>query len=162
MQNSMALPTPGFSTNRTVREYTEQHYLPAALAYRERAAGDGARGLQLVSWRRGLGQGWATLRFGEMNVVTVNEQHDFRVLVHLDSVQPDAVGVELCADDLEGHGQVRKEMERVRRIADAVGSHVYFARVAATRPTTDYTPRIVAHHVGANVPLEAPFILWQR
>ena len=29
----MARLTPRFSANRTVREYTEQHYLPAATAY---------------------------------------------------------------------------------------------------------------------------------
>ena len=38
MRESMARLTPRFSANRTVREYTEQHYLPAAAAYRERAA----------------------------------------------------------------------------------------------------------------------------
>jgi len=38
IRESMARLTPGFSTNRVVREYTEQHYLPAAAAYRERAA----------------------------------------------------------------------------------------------------------------------------
>ena len=37
MRESMARLTPRFSANRTVREYTEQHYLPAATAYRERA-----------------------------------------------------------------------------------------------------------------------------
>ena len=34
MRESMARLTPRFSANRTVREYTEQHYLPAAAAYR--------------------------------------------------------------------------------------------------------------------------------
>ena len=36
MRESMARLTPRFSANRTVREYTEQHYLPAAATYRER------------------------------------------------------------------------------------------------------------------------------
>src|ERR1035441_5996692 len=34
MARSMARLTPRFFTNRTVREYTEQHCLPAAAAYR--------------------------------------------------------------------------------------------------------------------------------
>jgi len=38
MRESMARLTPRFCANRTLREYTEQHYLPAAPAYRERAA----------------------------------------------------------------------------------------------------------------------------
>ncbi len=38
MRESMARLTPYFSADRAVREYTEQHYLPAAEAYRARAA----------------------------------------------------------------------------------------------------------------------------
>ena len=33
MRESMARLTPLFSASRAVREYTEQHYLPAATAY---------------------------------------------------------------------------------------------------------------------------------
>ena len=66
MRESMAQLTPRFSANRAVREYTEQHYLPAASAYRERAADKGAIGAQIVDWRRhALEQKWAALRFGE-------------------------------------------------------------------------------------------------
>ena len=39
MRESMAQLTPRFSANRTVREYTEQHYLPAAAAYRSARCG---------------------------------------------------------------------------------------------------------------------------
>ena len=66
MRESMARLTPRFSTNRAVREYTEQHYLPAASAYRERAADKGAIGVQIVDWRHALEQKWAALRFGEV------------------------------------------------------------------------------------------------
>ena len=62
MRESMARLTPRFSTNRTVREYTEQHYLPAAAAYRTRAADKGAVGRQVVNWEQTLRQKWATLQ----------------------------------------------------------------------------------------------------
>jgi starch phosphorylase len=58
MRESMARLTPRFSANRTVREYTEQHYLPAAAAYRERAADKGAIGGQMVDWQHSLEQKW--------------------------------------------------------------------------------------------------------
>ena len=38
MRESMARLTPRFSAERTVREYTLRHYIPAAAAYRARAA----------------------------------------------------------------------------------------------------------------------------
>ena len=44
MRESMARLAPRFSANRTVREYTENYYLPAAAAYRRRTADRGALG----------------------------------------------------------------------------------------------------------------------
>ena len=44
MRESMARLTPRFSASRAVCEYTEERYLPAAAAYRQRAADDGCRG----------------------------------------------------------------------------------------------------------------------
>ena len=68
MRESMARLTPRFSANRTVREYTEEHYLPAAAAYRERAANKGAIGRQIVDWQHAVDRGWGSLRFGELRV----------------------------------------------------------------------------------------------
>ena len=59
IRESMARLTPRFSANRTVREYTEQYYIPAATAYRERAADKGAMGVQMVNWQRALEQNWS-------------------------------------------------------------------------------------------------------
>ena len=66
MRESMARLTPRFSTNRAVREYTALHYLPAAAAYRERAADNGAIGAGIMHWRHALENKWAALRFGEV------------------------------------------------------------------------------------------------
>ena len=46
MRESMARLTPRFSANRAVRDYTEQYYIPAAVAYRLRSANNGAIGRQ--------------------------------------------------------------------------------------------------------------------
>ena len=102
MRESMARLTPHFSANRTVREYTEQHYLPAAAAYRERAADKGAMGRRMVDWRHTLEEKWATLRFGDVNVQTKDEQHVFEVQLYLDDLDPEAVRVELYADGVDG------------------------------------------------------------
>jgi len=75
----MAQLTPRFSGNRTVREYTEQHYLPAATAYQLRIANKGAIGRQIVEWQRSLELKWAALHFGEVKVETDGEQHLFEV-----------------------------------------------------------------------------------
>ncbi|MFZ1539711.1 MAG: hypothetical protein WAT23_20300 [Chromatiaceae bacterium] len=80
----MPPPNRAFSTNRAVREYTEQCYLPAASSYRTRAADKGKIGVQIVNWRNALEQERATLRFGEVKVDTGDEQHVFEDQVYLD------------------------------------------------------------------------------
>lgn len=162
MRESMARLTPRFSTNRSVREYTEQHYLPAAAAYRERAAHKGAMGREIVDWQHTLDEKWASLRFGEADVETGGTQYVYEVHVYLDDLDPNAVRVELYADGVNGGSPVRQEMKRVRQLAGVSGSFVYSAAVSAARPVTDYTARIVPYYAGVAVPLEATHILWQR
>jgi glycogen phosphorylase len=160
MRNSMARLTPRFSSNRAVREYTEQHYLPMAGAYRERAADQGAKGVQIVQWRDDLDAKWAALSFGRASVVTVDAQHRFEVEVHLNGLDPDSVRVELYAEAVGR--SMRLEMGRVRSLSNVAGGYVYGAKVSAVRPATDFTPRIIANRADVAVPLEAAFILWQR
>ena len=117
-----------------MREYTEQHYLPAAAAYRKRAADKGAVGRQMVDWRHAMEEEWPALRFGEMKVETNGEQHVFEVQVYLNDLDPNAVRVELYADGVNGDGPVRQEMERVRQLPGASGGYVYSAAVPAARP----------------------------
>jgi glycogen phosphorylase len=160
IRESMARLTPRFSTNRTVYEYTEQHYLPAAAAYRRRAEDHGAVGRQVVGWKHALEQKWSMLRFGDMTVETNEAQHVFEVQLHLNDLDPDAVRVELYADGDKGGTPMRQEMKWVRQLA--AGGCVYRAAVSAIRPATDYTARAIPHDSAVAVPLEAAHILWQR
>jgi starch phosphorylase len=162
MRESMARLTPRFSANRTVREYTELHYLPAAAAYHLRSANKGALGGQIVDWQHSMEQKWATLQFGEVKVETRGGQHVFDVQVSLADIEPKAVRVELFADGINGGAPVRKEMRRIRQLPGSPGGCVYSAAVSATRPPADYTARIIPQHGGVAVPLEASQILWQR
>jgi len=162
MRESMARLTPRFSTNRAVCEYTEQYYVPSAAAYRERAAGKGEIGVALVDWRHALEQKWTALRFGEVKLETTGEQHVFEVQVYLDELDPESVRIELYANGVGGAAAERVEMQRVRQLVGAANGYAYRAEVPATRPTTDYTARVIPHRAGVAVPLEDAHILWQR
>jgi starch phosphorylase len=161
MRESMARLTPQFSASRTVREYTEQHYFPAAANYLERAADKGAAGARVVKWQQTLNEKWAALRFGEVKVETTGKQHVFDVQVYLDDLDPPAVRVELYADGANGSDPVRQEMTRTRPLVGAAHGYLYRAPVPATRPATDYTPRVIPRCSGVAVPLETAHILWR-
>jgi starch phosphorylase len=162
MRASMARLTPRFSANRTVREYTEHHYLPAAAAYQLRVANKGAIGGQMVAWQHRLKEKWAALRFGEVKIETRDGQHAFEVQVWLDDLEPKAVRVELYADGVNGGSPVRQEMKSIGPLTGVAGGYIYRAAVSATRAAGDYTARVIPHCEGAAIPLEAAHILWQR
>ena len=162
MRKSMASLTPRFSADRAVREYTEQHYLPGAATYRERAADKGAVGRQMVDWQHCLEKQWPALRFGELKVETNGEQHVFEVQVCLNDLGPNAVRVELYASSANGDGPVRQEMKRMSQLAGTASGYIYSAHVPATRLPTDYTARVIPHYTDVAVPLESAQILWQR
>jgi starch phosphorylase len=162
MRESMARLTPRFSATRAVREYTEQHYLPAAAAYTLRVADKCATGKTIVDWQHSLERNWASLHFGDKTVVTRGEQHDFEVQVHLNDLDPKAVRVELYADGLNGGNPVQQEMTRIRQLAGTPGGYIYSAAVSAARPASDYVARVIPHCDGVAVPLEDPRILWRR
>lgn len=162
MRESMARLTPRFSTNRSVREYTERFYLPGASAYRQRAAGKGAGGKRMVEWQHALDEIWPSLHFGEVKVETRGKEHLFELQIYLNELDPDAVRVELYADDGNGGDPVRQPMKRVRELIGASGGFVYLAAVSTVRPPSDYTARVIPHFDGVAVPLEDARILWQR
>ena len=162
MRESMARLTPEFSANRTVREYTEKYYLPAATGYRKREASHGALAQRILNWRKAVAEHWSKLNFGHAHCETIGDVHSFRVQVYLDELEPDAVSVELYAQPRNGEPPVRQPMNRSDSLAGSVNAFTYTAEVPSSRPADDYTPRIVPAFGDVQVPLEAKEILWQR
>ena len=163
MRESMAHLTPQYSTCRSVREYTKQYYLPAAINYRQRAADKGEFGVRMIGWRRYLEQEWQGLRFGQCTVETDGAQHAFEVQVYLGDLEPALVQVELYADAADENSvPVRQEMLRVRQLLGEINGYAYQASVPSTRPPTHFTPRLMPRYDDIAIPLEAGLILWQR
>lgn len=162
MRNSMATLTPRFSTNRTVREYTERCYLPAAEACRERSARHGELGADIAKWRSRLNAHWSSVRFGRMRIESRDGQHLFEAEIHLGALKPADVHVELYAQSGGGEKSARHPMQRAAARAGMDGCYRYRAAVPTARRADAFTARIFPHHPAVSVPLEAPQILWQR
>jgi starch phosphorylase len=161
IRESMGRLTPIFSANRTVRQYTEQYYIPAATAYRERAADKGTMGANLMNLQRALERSWSDLRFGEVKVRSDSEKHAFVLQLYLGGLDPNSVRVEIYADGVNGNEPKHQEMVRGRQLMGANG-FIYSAQVPSDRPVTDYTARVIPHFPGVAVPLEVARILWQH
>ena len=160
MRESMAQLTPAYSANRTVREYTENHYLPGAARYSARAAENGKLGMDVLDWQQKLSAGWTHLAFGPLKVESHGGRHSFEIVVYLGGMEPDGLLVEMFANGRNGEQPQRTTMNRVTKSSD--GGFVYAATVESGRDANDFTPRVIPYHQGVSVPLEASQVLWQR
>lgn len=162
IRKSMSQLTPRFSANRTVREYTEKYYLPLATNYQARATDKGKTGKEIIEWQNALQQKWSKIHFGEAKVKTEGDNHIYDVQVYLNDLDPKAVVIELYAEGIDGDAPIRQELKLIQKQTETVKPHLYRATVFASRPATDYTPRVVPNFPGVAVPLETALILWQH
>ena len=162
MRQSMARLTPQYSSSRSVWEYVEHYYLPAAARYRDRAAARGEKARNIADWLASIEQGWSELRFGAVRSETRAGQHRFEVLLQLGKLDPESVRVEIYAEAPDGGAAERHVAIRVHALADSPGMHLYMADVPAARLAEHYTVRALPCREGVSVPLEARQILWQR
>ena len=162
MRESMAQLTPRFSADRTVREYTEQRYLPAAKSFLERAADNGKIGKQIAEKLEKLNQNWYSMHFGEIKVATVGNQYKFNVQVFFSDLAPDLVKVELFANGANGAKPEIIKMNRETKTGGSTNTYYYNALASSERPASDYTPRVLTEIAGVSVPLETNLILWQH
>jgi starch phosphorylase len=157
---SMGRLAPEYSANRVVRQYTEEHYLPAAAAYAARAAQGGKLGTEILAWQQRLAGEWNGISFGAPQVEAKDGGVRFEVPVYFGNLDPGAVSVELYADGRNGDGALRKAMDRGAAVPG--NGFLYSGSVDGNRPASDFTARVVPSHANASVPLEAGQILWQK
>lgn len=162
IRESMARLTCHYSSVRTVLQYTDEYYLPAAKSYNDRAANNGKKGATIVNWRNDLNRDWADLRFGEMSVVMDGDRKLFEVQVYLNGLDPEAVRIELYADGVNGSDPLCKEMTRGPSLVGAESGYLFSAEGDVIRTTAEYTVRAIPCRAGVAVPLEASHIKWQQ
>ncbi len=159
MRNSMAILTPQYSANRTVREYTENYYLPAAEKYLQRANNKGDAGKRIVSVKNELISKWDGIHFTNIKIENTKYGHTWTANIFLNKIDANNVAVELYAD-AKNDG---KPEQVIMHLQSSDGDEKsYYGEVKTTRQASDYTIRIIPSYEKIKVPLENNLILWQR
>lgn len=160
MRASMSRLVGRFSATRMVQEYVEQAYLPVAELVAQRTALSVAA--ELARWEQGLRAYWHTIHFGNVETGREEGAQRWRVQVYLGELPADSVRVELYAEPTRDRGAQVIPMERGQGIPGALNAYIYTCRIEAEMAERSYTPRVVAHHPLARVPIEARQIKWHR
>ena len=161
MRESMARMTERFSAARTIQQYAEEHYIPAAKAYTERAANGSAIGAEMVAWRGEIDKKWSGLRFGTFEMTAVAELYNFKIEVFAGELSPETFKVEVYVAP-GWRVMVEPVLLELGAEKSGTGALVFTGSVAADLPVEAYIPRVVPFFEEASVPLEAGEIMWQR
>ena len=155
MKASLGTLCHNFNTHRMVREYTESYYLPAHERFEALAAGNAARARTLAAWIERVRSAWPEVRMVSVEnhspvSLPVGEPVQAHVRVHLGSLAPEDVAVELYQGRLNADGEIVNAIATPMRPTGPVegGSYVFEAQPVACRDSGlhGFTVRVLASH----------------
>src|SRR5262249_51357814 len=95
MRESIRSVTPVFNTQRMVKEYTEQLYIPAAQAHENLSRDGSGAATHLSHWKTQIRKDWAQVQVSDVQVanndqqsISVGDSLQIRAHVHLGGVDP--------------------------------------------------------------------------
>ena len=162
IRRSLSALTPTFASTRMLCEYVENAYLPLADSVKARLADNVALAKNLHAWAENLRSCWTSLHIGRPTTTSTDGCWRISVPIAMGDVSPDAVHVEMFADERANESAEVVILHQEYAIPGTVNGYIYAGEVAARRPIEDYTVRVVPFHAKAHIPSELPLISWQR
>jgi glycogen phosphorylase len=155
------------NTHRMVSEYTRRFYLTAHDRFAALDANDAARARALAAWLERVRQAWREVRIegierGPGNALPVGTRINVRAVVHLGSLTPADVAVELFLGRLNAAGDLMNATVIPMPAAGGEGRRRFFdvATSCARSGLHGYTVRVRPDHPDLAVPLVPGLITW--
>ncbi len=170
MRESIRSVTPVFNTQRMVKEYTEQLYIPAALAHQNFSSNACGAAMQLSQWKTQIRKDWPQVQISDVQVtnkdrqsISVGEALQISARVHLGAVDPQNVRVEAYHGEMN-NGDIRNPAATIliqASQADGDGNYIYQGNVPATESGTyGFSVRVVPTHPCLMQAHELRLITW--
>ena len=172
MRESIRSVTPVFNTQRMVKEYTEQLYIPAARAHGNLSSDSCGAATQLSKWKAQMRKDWPQVQISDVQVankdrqsILVGESLQISARVHLGGVDPRHVRVEAYHGEMD-NGDIRNPIATVLRQSPdqsgtANGNYIYQGSVPATESGTyGFSVRVVPTHPCLMQAHELRLIAW--
>ncbi|MFJ6113644.1 alpha-glucan family phosphorylase [Agrococcus sediminis] len=154
IRHTLATLSPGLSAERMLGEYVTRLYAPAAAASAAALADDAAPARAFAAWTRRMRDAFGEIEVRHVEVdgvdtpPVVGDEVRVRAFVHLGSLRPEDVTVEVIAGSITEEGDLRRTRRFALEPADAEGGVRRFesAIPLALAGTFGYTVRVVPRH----------------
>jgi glycogen phosphorylase len=158
-----------FNTHRMVRQYTEGFYLVADDKFQRLAADDAARTREVAAWLEHLRLSWPEVRIESVenhapSTLYVGQLLRVRVRVHLGSLTPGDVAVELYQGRVNAEGELAGAVATVMQPTGQMeaGNYVFEANPQACSDSGlhGFTVRILPYHLNLPSAMIPGLIRW--
>lgn len=168
MKSSLKAICPFFNTHRMVEEYVQQMYVPSAERSHSLLSEGLARARELARWKAEVRNRWPELRIVNVEAevpseVTVGSLVEVRANVHLGSLRPEDVSVELYQGAVDANLEICDgapiPMIFLERNGDGTAAFVGSIPCSVSG-LRGYALRILPKHEDLASPYEPGLILW--
>ena len=168
MKTSIRKIAPVYNTHRMVKQYTERMYLPA-VAHAQHLTGDGmAPARELAHWKAEMRNRWPELRIVRVETdvpseLPVGSLVEVRADVHLGSIKPEDVAVELYEGSVDANQQIVDGTPIPMLCVDQGddGTYSFSGSIpCSTSGLKGYSLRVLPKHEDLGNPYEPGLILW--
>ncbi len=168
MKNCMRKLAPVFNTNRMVRNYCEQFYVPALVRGETLAADNLARAATLAHAKDKLRQKWGGIRIVGVHTTgnghyKVGQNVQVEAMVDLPDVKPEDVVVQLYTGATSAAGEIEAPQTLAMRHSKelAPNRHVFSGTIdCRTSGRQGFAIRILPANADLATPFEPGLILW--
>ncbi|WP_423129072.1 alpha-glucan family phosphorylase [Gaoshiqia sp. Z1-71] len=111
VKNTIAQVAPNFTTSRMIRDYQDRFYKPQAERKAKLAENDFALARELAAWKNKMIGAWDAIEVKEIqitdgiaNVLRIGEEYPARVVLDLNGLSPDEIGLEMVITETSPEG----------------------------------------------------------
>jgi len=169
VKKSLAILGPVFNTHRMVQEYTERFYLPASQRYLALTTKKMARAKTLAQWHQRVREHWPKVRVDvvdreALDAMPVGHSFNVQALVHLGTLKPDDVVVELYLGRINAANEIvdARALPMTTQRAPSAGTYLYETNTVTCKQSGlhGFTVRVLPNHPDQTSPYLAGLVSW--
>jgi glycogen phosphorylase len=170
MKSSIQLLSPVFNTNRMVRDYFEQYYLPAELRWQKLSSKKMQLAKELSAWKERVQTQWNKVRIVDVeteegNEVRVGGKMRISALVDADGLNPDELRVEVYYGTLDSDDNIIDGQSAVLQQVEHAKKNTYRFEAVIPCETTGqhgFSVRVMPNHPEIANPFDTGLITWHQ
>ncbi len=168
VKESMKTIVPMYSTTRMVREYASEMYVPTLGRIERVSAAECALARTLAAWKERLRRDWHQVHIIDVktvaqDVVKVGDALPLSARVHLGSISPDDVSVEVYFGQIHTGTEITRGQATAMTLAqqESNGSHVFTGSIpCSSSGRHGYSVRVVPKHEDTIDRYDRGMVVW--